>query len=492
MKPRNLLFIFSDEHTRAITGCYGNPIVRTPHLDALADRGTLFEQAYTPSPLCMPARACLATGTHVFENGCWCNAFPYFGTPRSWGHDLVEAGHDVASIGKLHFRGEEDFNGFSEEIQPLHAPSGQGDLRGLIRRPPATRGQARAMAEKAGRGTSGYALYDQKTADLACEWLEAHREPGDKPWVLFLGFCQPHFPLIAEPEFYDLYDGADIPFPFAYDPAERPRHPVLETLARYVNYDDYFDEERIRTALTAYYGMVTSLDRRIGQVVDRLDRLGLSDTTDVIYTSDHGDNLGNRGFWGKSLMYEESVAVPMIMAGPDLPANRRISTPVSLIDICPTVLEGVMGLAPDHSRVTSLPGASLHAIANGAQPERPVISEYHAFGAINSYYMLRHGRFKYVHYVGHPPQLFDLDADPRELNDLAANPAYGDVLREAEARLRAILDPEEIEARSFADQEAKIAANGGAEAILAIPEYSHSPAPGEEVPASANQAEGSL
>lgn len=479
MAPQNLLFILSDEHKRDILGCHGNRIVRTPNLDALAARGSLFEQAYTPSPLCMPARASLATGRHVFEHRCWCNAHPYHGKPRSWGHDLIDNGHEVVSIGKLHFRSAEDSNGFSEEIQPLHAPHGKGDLRGLIRRPPAPRGQAKAMAENAGRGVSGYARYDQRTADLACEWLEARRSNTGKPWVLFLGFCQPHFPLMAEPEFYDLYARADIPLPFAYGREERPRHPVLEAMAKCINYDDYFDAERIRVALTAYYGMVTSLDTRIGRVLRSLERCGLTESTRIIYTSDHGDNLGDRGFWGKSVMYEESVAVPLIMAGPGVPAGRRIATPATLLDVYPTVLEGVAGVSRTDPRMTALPGASLFALAAGEQPARPVVSEYHAFGAINGITMLRLGSYKYVHYVGHPAQLFDLDADPREVNDLAGDPGHAAVVREAEARLRTILNPEAVEAQSFADQEAMIAENGGAEAILALREYAHSPAPGE-------------
>lgn len=206
MRPKNLLFILSDEHRRDIAGCYGNDIVRTPTLDRLAKRGTRFTNAYTPCPICVPARACLATGRQAFQMGVWDNAHPYHGEIPSWGHRLKAAGHRVDSIGKLHFRSADDDNGFTEEILPLHVVDGVGDLLGLIRDPPAARGNMPALAREAGPGESSYTAYDRRIADAACDWLAARaQEKEGKPWCLFVSFVLPHFPLIAPEEFFALY-----------------------------------------------------------------------------------------------------------------------------------------------------------------------------------------------------------------------------------------------------------------------------------------------
>ena len=184
MKPCNTLFILSDEHQRDITGCYGNTLVKTPNLDALAARGTRFTRAYTPCPICVPARTALATGRHVFQTRSWDNAHPYHGEIPSWGHRLMDAGHEVVSIGKLHYRDAQDPNGFSEEILPLHVLGGIGDLLGLIRNPPAPRGNMQALARDAGPGASSYTDYDRQIAAEACAWLQRKAQPAarsDKP-----------------------------------------------------------------------------------------------------------------------------------------------------------------------------------------------------------------------------------------------------------------------------------------------------------------------
>ena len=215
------------------------------------------------------------------------------------------------------------------------------------------------------------------------------------------------------------------------------------------------------------------MDENLGKVLRALDDAGLAANTRVIYTSDHGDNAGARGLWGKSTLYEESSGVPMIVAGPGLPAGRVVATPVSHIDCAPAILDaaGVRPLAP-------LPGHSLFAIAHGAQPERPVLSEYHAIGSTGGAFMLRHGRYKYCHYVNAPPQLFDLDADPEELVDLASDPRYAAALAECESRLRRILDPEAVDARAKARQAELLAEFGGREKALARGDLGFTPAPG--------------
>ncbi|MGH7108561.1 MAG: sulfatase-like hydrolase/transferase, partial [Acetobacteraceae bacterium] len=223
MRPRNLLFIMSDEHSRRVLGCYGHPMIKTPHLDRLAARGVRFSDAYCNCPICVPSRASFATGRYVHDIGFWDNATPYNGSVPSWGHRLIEAGHRSVSIGKLHYRSTEDDNGFDEEVMPLHVVDGKGDLFGLIRDDLPVRKAALRLGRDAGPGNSTYQDYDERITEAAAAWLagQAQKPPG-KPWVLFVSFVCPHFPLIARPEFYNLYPEDKIPLPQMYAEAERP------------------------------------------------------------------------------------------------------------------------------------------------------------------------------------------------------------------------------------------------------------------------------
>lgn len=466
----NLVLLMADEHNRSCLGAYGHPFVQTPNLDRLAAEGTRFTDAYCNSPICVPSRASFATGRYVHETGHWDNAFPYAGTPRSWHHQLRDAGGEVTSIGKLHFRGGDD-NGFSEEILPLHVVDGLGDLKGLLRRPLPPKAGADAMARNAGRGESEYYLYDRAICDAAKSWLAERAEAG--PYALFVSFVMPHFPLVAPGPFYDLYAdlGLDV-LKHGLD-APSPDHPSLAELRRYMSYDEFFDDERRTVALRAYYGMVSAIDAMVGEILSVLSDTGQTDRTLVAYTSDHGENLGNRGFWGKSVMYEDSVAVPMILRGPGVPEDHVCRTPVSLVDMAPTVT-GLWDLPKNDS----LPGRSLVEIAAAPDDaERPVFAEYHAAGSPTGMFMFRQGRWKLVEYAGQQPQLFDLESDPGEKVDLAGDPARAGQIADLQAARGRICDIEAVDTRAFADQNAKVAAHGGRAAILKGTDIPHTPAP---------------
>jgi len=180
MEPTNLLFILSDEHRRDFLGCAGDPVAKTPHLDALARRGTVFSNAYANSPICVPTRACIATGRYVHDNRCWDSVQAYHGQIRSWGHRLIEKGHQVVSAGKLHYRDTADDNGFSREILPMHILNGVGWAKGLIRDPLPEYEEAAGYAAEIGPGESVYTRYDRNVCTSACDWLktEAYRDPA--------------------------------------------------------------------------------------------------------------------------------------------------------------------------------------------------------------------------------------------------------------------------------------------------------------------------
>jgi choline-sulfatase len=458
-------------------------MIRTPNLDRLAARGVRFSDAYCNSPICVPSRAALATGRYPHQIRFWDNAIPYDGSVPSWHHRLKAAGHEVTAIGKLHFRSADDDNGFTEEVMPLHVVDGIGDPLGWLRDPLPVRKAALRLANDAGRGNSSYQDYDDRITAAAVDWLKAHAaSAGKKPWVLFVSLVCPHFPLIARGEWYDLYPEAEMPWPALYAEAERPDHPYVAAIRECQIFDKGFDAVKLRRALAAYFGLVSFVDHNVGRLIDALAASGLADTTRVLYSSDHGDNLGTRGLWGKSTMYEESAGVPMILAGPGVPQGLVCHEPVSLVDAFPTIVECVG--APVHPDDRDLPGASLFEVAHGTissgGPSRTILSEYHAAGAATGAFMIRKGRFKYVYYAGMPPQLFDLDADPQEARDLGTAPGYQGLIAQCERELRAVVDPDAADALAKADQRARIAAFGGREAIIARGSFGYSPAPGSK------------
>ena len=470
MKPANLLILMSDEHDPRWIGCSGNSLMHTPNLDRLAARGLRFTDAYTTCPICVPARAAFAIGKYIHQIGFWDNADPYDGSMPSWHHRLRDQGHRVVSVGKLHFRSTDDDNGFSEEIVPMNVFERKGDLYGLLRGDdmPA-RADGSKLAALSGPGESEYTWYDREIASRAQIWLrEAAHKYRDRPWVLFVSFVAPHFPLTAPPHWYYRYPFERIPMPKLY--RESNMHPYVRDQADNTGYDKYFENEAaVKRARAGYLGLISSLDENIGHIVETLEDLKLDSNTRILYTSDHGDNLGARGLWGKQVLYEEAAKVPMILAGPEIPAGVR-REPVSHVDVYPTVMQCVGAEAPEASGVSLL----------GKIGGRTVLSEYHASSSRAGEYMIRHGKWKYVYFVRYPdqPQLFDLEADPEELRDLGTDKAFQAVRKDCHARLLSLLNPEEVDRRAKRRQAELVAAHGGREAVIRRGSFAYSPPPG--------------
>lgn len=467
MKKQNLLLIVSDEHDPRYTGCGGNPWMHTPNLDALAARGTRFANAYTPSPICVPARAALATGRHAYETGYWDNAIAYDGRWTSWHHRLAGAGLLTESIGKLHFRSRLDPVGFHHQHAPMHIHEGVGLVWGSVRDPlPETRGRS-PIFDEIGPGLSKYNLYDTEIAERAKQWLRARaNDDAEEPWTLFLGFVAPHMPLVVPQAFLDLYPLHSIEPPKLLPEYGHSRHPWVERMAQHWDHDAALGSPERRTiARACYFALVSFIDSLIGSVIRTLEDCGLLESTMIVYCSDHGDNLGARAMWNKSTLYRESVSIPMILAGPDVPEGHVSRTPVSLIDIYPTTLD-VMGV-PQVKEETDMPGQSLLQLAKAAdQPDRLAFSEYHAVGAETSAFMLANDQFKYHHYVGFEPELFDLHADPEETANLASSTTHAATRAYFERALHSMLNPREVDARAKREQNSLVARFGGRDAAL--------------------------
>jgi choline-sulfatase len=473
MKAKNLVFIISDEHQAGALSCAGHPIVRTPNIDRLAARGTRFTAAYTPCPICVPARASLATGRYVHDIRYWDNAMGYDGRVPGWGARLQAGNVRVESIGKLHYVNDRGPTGFDRQHHPMHLDEGIGQVSGSVRDPiPGPRDDIVRFGE-VGAGYSKYNSYDETIREAAVAWLRrASRD--QRRWMLYIGFVAPHFPLIAPQRFIDLYPPAAMPLPKLTPRSGYVRHPWLDAQESFMPTDVEFgvDDAKRRRAISAYYALYTMMDGHIGAICAALEETGAAETTTVIYTSDHGEALGERSHWGKSNLYGECTQVPLVMAGPDVAAGAACNTPVNLVDLAPTFLSA-FGLAE-----TNLPGRSLFEIAREpTDPARVGFSEYHAVGSPSGAFMLRKGRWKYHEYIGYPCELFDLASDPDERNNKADAPSCSAVLAELRGELRRIVDPANADRQAKADQRALVERFGGREAAFRLGVKGPTPAP---------------
>ncbi|WP_170416228.1 sulfatase-like hydrolase/transferase [Ruegeria atlantica] len=476
----NLILFVTDNHARNFLGVAGHSHVRTPNLDGLAKRGVHFKNAYAATTLCCPARAAIATGRYPHQTGFWDNATMYDGSVDTWHHHLRDAQVSVTAIGKLHYRTAEDDNGFTEEIHTMHVVGGVGSPLTLLRATEdgvPNRSGHKAIYGNSGPGQTDYQVYDRQITERAIDWLRINAD-NPEPWALIVSYPSPHPPFRADPEFWDLYPPEDMPLPSTWDAPNRYDHPAMAYLAWMNQLPDDMDETFMRNAYAGYCALITQTDAEIGKVIYMADELGLTDTTRMAYTSDHGEAIGAHGILGKANLYEHSAGVPLILAGPDLPRGKTVSDCVNHVDLFPTILD-LFGV-PNKSG-GNLPGCSLLKVIGGQQDSRPGFAEYHAMGSVNSSFLIRQDNWKLIYHVDMPNQLFDLASDPDEANDLLAGEGTHPKEAELTALLRKQVNPEELNTRSKADQLARIEELGGYDAVRNAGSIAASPIPGKEV-----------
>jgi len=489
--PKNLIIFLSDNHARSMLGAAGHPIIQTPNLDRIAANGTRFINAYCVSPLCCPSRAAIATGRYPHETGYWDNSLAYDGKVATWQKRVRDAGHHVASIGKLHYRSGDVDNGFSEEIIPLHIVDGKGALIALLRATPEGMPQRKGhkkIYEQSGIGQADYQIYDQEITNHAVQWLENHSKSHDgnsqntinaKPWVLLVSYASPHPPFTVPERFWDLYPLDKVPMPIQWRKADQPQHPAVQYLSWMNSFDDEFSEDFIRRVVAGYCGLISVVDEHVGTVLDAAERFGLMEDTRVLYTSDHGEAAGHHGIMGKANHYEHALGVPLLMSGADIPAGQVVDQISSHVDLYPTIAEAVG--APLVDEDATLPGRTLWPALHGESAERTAFAEYHAMGALNAGFAYRKGRHKLIYHVGMPRQLFDVESDPREEHDLMLDNERHPIAAELEAELRSLVDPEAVDEKAKADQRAHAEIFGGVEAVAKAGVFSASPIPGKQV-----------
>ena len=453
-KP-NVLLLVSDEHNHTVGGFAGDPVVRTPNLDRIAERGVHFGRSYCQAPVCTPSRASFLTGKTISTLSCWNNHWTLFPEHRTVAHAFGDAGYETCLVGKMHFGGKDQFHGFQ------HRP--YGDFwHGLGHQPdPIDMFPNSGGVIHAGPSQIPESLQQEVIVSMeAAAWLEDHvaRDPA-KPWFLCASYCKPHAPLAVPERYLNRYLGR-VPPAWIEPDDEAVRHPY--TAHQRQNYGMLdVTPEQVDRARAAYWGAVEFLDDCIGTLLRQLDQAGALENTIIAYISDHGDLIGHHGLWWKANYYEEAIRVPFLLAGPGVPAGGRRRELAALTDLYPTLCalcdieqpEGIEG-------VDQTP---LFAERAEAPPRDHVTSEYFGIGVLTQPYrdgshgssmrLRRTERYKYVNTIDEGDLLFDLEADPREFHNVAGEPEVADVQAALSAALCEGFDWQEALSRIERDRE---------------------------------------
>lgn len=436
----NLLYIHSDQHAQRVLDCYGDTLLRDSNLGRLARTGIVFDNIYCDSPICVPSRMSMLTARRPFENEVWTNEQLLDSRIPTLAHALGAAGYRPTLIGRMHAMGPDQLHGYAERLVGDHCANQLGGAdpdRGPL---DGTAGPHRISLRKSGPGQSAYQVHDAEVQKTAVEFLTdacRRRSAGeDRPFNLSVGFMLPHPPYVAQKEDYRKFRDGITP-PRKPKPIEEESHPFLRWWRRHTEIQDVSEEEQLR-ARAAYWALVHRLDGWIGELLDIIEAHGQLDDTLIVYTSDHGDMLGEHGLWWKHTFYEESVKVPLIMSWPGkLPRNVRSPLVANGVDVTATILE-LMG-APE------LPQASGRSMANALRNpgrsrwEDRALSEYcstlFAPGEGCFQRMIRRDEWKFIYYHEQPAQLFNLKSDPDEQTDLNGDPRFSSVADELRSEL---------------------------------------------------------
>ena len=422
----------------------------------------------------------MAAGRLCSGIGAYDNAAELPASTPTYAHYLRAAGYQTALSGKMHFIGPDQYHGFERRLTPDLYPAdfswvpnwgdeGERD----------TNGPSSVTVSGVCSRSVQIDFDDLVTFHAVQHLYDMARSADDRPFFLQVSYTHPHEPYLCRQEFWDLYEDVDIPLPDvpALPEAEHDVH-ARRLLGDFGMLDAGFSEDDIRRARRAYYGSISYIDTLVGQVLEALENSGLSENTVVVFTSDHGEMLGERGMWFKKHFYEPSLRVPLFMAGPGIPLGRN-RTPASLVDLLPTF----MGLAKGSgwsSPVEPLDGTDLTTFFGADDPERPVYAEYLAEATTSPILMVRRGRYKYLHAADDPPLLFDLETDPHERVNLADDPAHSEALHALRAEVLQRWDSDKLTEEILLSQRRRRLvrdAHGHGEA----PRWNHGEVAGEDV-----------
>ena len=427
MSKPNILLFMVDQLTSFVLNSYSGSVCKTPNIDALAERGTVFENTYCPYPLCAPSRFGMMSGRLPSRIGAYDNGAEFPAATPTFAHYLRLNGYYTCISGKMHFVGPDQYHGYEErlttEIYPADmswtpAPDfrdfDKDDERGY------TFGVSTIDTVKdAGPVARSMQIdYDEDVVHQTIREIYNRARSEDKrPFMMTVSLTQPHDPYVTTREYWDMYpddciDNPDVPF----IPVEK-RDTHSQSLFYHYGQDKCeLSEADYRNARRGYYGMISFIDELFGQVIKALNDSGFQDNTVVMFSSDHGDMIGERGMWFKKTLFNPAIQVPLIISHPKH-TSGRVDAPVSLLDIFPTMLD--LAEVKPETITTAIDGRSLMPAMRGKTIEGPVFAEHIDGGTEAPRVCVREGNYKLVLSRAYPPQLYDLASDPLELNNLA-------------------------------------------------------------------------
>lgn len=457
-KRPNILFIMTDQLAGPALPCYGHPIVKAPHITGLAEKGVVFDNAYCNSPLCAPSRASMMTGQLPSRIGAFDNAAQFPSDVPTFAHYLRALGYRTCLAGKMHFVGPDQLHGFEERLTTDIYPSDFGwvpDWEHPEDRPSWYHNML-SVVQAGVCETSNQLDYDEEVAFRAVRKIyDMARDADERPFCLLASFTHPHDPFAITREYWDRYEHAKIDMPTIPPLLLDQLDPHSQRLYHVSAMDQYVQtEDRVRNARHAYYGMISYIDDKVGQLLQALEATGLKDDTIVVFTSDHGEMLGERGLWYKMSFFEWSARVPMLFYAPRRFSPRRVTQVVSLVDLLPTLVD----LASDKETVDfadKLDGQSLIPLLQGDESHASdtALGEILAEGAISPCLMIRRGRYKYIYSDPDPDQLYDLVADPNELENLAQQPDFASLRQAFKAEIMEHWDVVALHQKVLASQQ---------------------------------------
>jgi choline-sulfatase len=438
MSP-NILLVMADQLNPAFLPIHGHPLVRTPHLEGLAARGVVFDKAYCNSPLCSPSRAVLMTGQLPSRSGVYDNAAEFRADLPTFAHYLRAQGYRTILSGKMHFCGPDQLHGFEERLTTDIYPADYGwtpDWDHPRERPQWYHSMASVTEAGLCIRTNQLDFDDEVTFAAERAIYDHARAPDKRPFCLVASLTHPHDPFAITREYWDLYRHADVDMPRVKHAPDDPHSARLRHVCEMPA--GGLGDADIRNARHAYYGEISYVDANLGRLLRALDACGLTENTVVVFASDHGEMLGERGLWYKMSYFEGAARVPLVIAGAPGASIGRASQCVSLADLLPTLVE--IGGGDASALAATIDGRSLvpHLTGRGGHDE--VVGEYLAEGTIAPMVMLRRGDLKFIHAPGDPVQLYDLARDPDELHNLAGEPTHVAELEEFRAFVAARWD----------------------------------------------------
>ncbi|MAM91509.1 MAG: hypothetical protein CMI15_08530 [Opitutaceae bacterium] len=428
--PSNVVLLLSDEHNPFFSSPYGDTRIDTPNMQRMANGGALFQNAYCPSPLCLPCRAAFTAGRYAHETQAYNNSNVNLTTDfDTWGRALDRQGVHSVMVGKVDAFAPSSDLGYSEEIVTGDRAF-PGDTN-ISRNPMAIRHGANERCWQFGPKNDPYP-HDDCAIENAIHWLETKASGIGKPFAMAINILAPHFPHYCHHNTWDKYAFAE-DLPKYGTEEESAQHPRSIEQKKHFQVEA-FPEEAVRGLRRGYYACVDYVDQQLGRIMKALENAGISGSTNLIYASDHGEMLGKFGMWWKCSLYEDSARIPIIATGPDFGNRGIIKTPVNLLDVQAEFFKSTGATIPE-----GMKGRALSEISND-EPETFAFSEYHGHGASESAFMVRKGEWKLIYHFNAPHQLFNLSNDPDELDNLYdAEPR---VANELENDLRSICDPD--------------------------------------------------